>query len=151
MFGTTLVAEGIETRDDRALRDLDIPTAGAGCWGGPQPWRVKPSRADPGCAARPPVADAAAPGADRAPRHLARSLRVVAGPPVTPATTNDAVAAMFHERANCALAVVDGTQPVALINRQQFANHHATLYFREVHGRKPCLAFANTGAARGGA
>ena len=52
---------------------------------------------------------------------------------------------MFHERTELhALAVVDGTQPVALINRQQFMNHYATLYFREVHGRKPCLAFANT-------
>jgi hypothetical protein len=48
VFGTTLIAEGIETQDDlRALRDLDIPTARAGCWGGPQPWRVKPSRARP--------------------------------------------------------------------------------------------------------
>jgi uncharacterized protein YdeI (YjbR/CyaY-like superfamily) len=74
-----------------------------------------------------------------------RSLRVVQAPPVTPTTSNDAVAAMFHERTELhALAVVDGTQPVALINRQQFMNHYATLYFREVHGRKPCLAFANT-------
>ena len=62
-----------------------------------------------------------------------------------PDTSNDAVAALFHKHPDLhALPVVEGSRPVALINRQQFMNHYATLYFREVHGRKPCLAFANT-------
>jgi len=76
---------------------------------------------------------------------ILRSLLVVQAPTASPATSNDAVAVIFHQHTDLhALAVVDGTQPVALINRQQFMNHYATLYFREVHGRKPCLAFANT-------
>ena len=68
-----------------------------------------------------------------------------------PTTTNDAVAAMFHERTELhALAVVDGTQPVALINRQQFMNHYATLYFREVRAQA-LSGVCQHGAARGGA
>ena len=48
VFGTTLIAEGIETRTTCApCGTWTFPTAGAGCWGGPQPWRVKPSRARP--------------------------------------------------------------------------------------------------------
>ena len=75
---------------------------------------------------------------------ILRSLLVVQAPTASPATSNDAVAAIFHQHTDLhALAVVDGTRPVALINRQQFMNHYATLYFREVHGRKSCLAFAN--------
>jgi diguanylate cyclase (GGDEF)-like protein len=42
-----------------------------------------------------------------------------------------------------AVALLDDDRPRALINRQQFMNHYATLYFREVHGRKPCMALAN--------
>ena len=145
VFGTQLIAEGIETSDDlRALRDLDIPYGQGWLLGRPA---VAPRDAvdDPALdvlqdrrvAVLPHLGQTARPG-------ILRSLLVVQAPTAAPATTNDAVAAMFHERtALHALAVVDGTRPVALINRQQFMNHYATLYFREVHGRKPCLAFAN--------
>ena len=75
---------------------------------------------------------------------ILRSLLVVQTPTASPATSNDAVAVIFHQHTDLhALAVVDGTRPVALINRQQFMNHYATPYFREVHDRKSCLAFAN--------
>lgn len=146
VFGTTLVAEGIETQDDlRALRDLDIPYGQGWLLGRPAAMARETIEGpaldvlhDRRVAVLPHLGQTARPS-------ILRSLRVVQAPPVTPTTTNDAVAAMFHERTELhALAVVDGTQPVALINRQQFMNHYATLYFREVHGRKPCLAFANT-------
>lgn len=145
VFGTQLIAEGIETSDDlRALRDLDIPYGQGWLLGHPA---VAARDAVDGpaldvlqdrrVAVLPHLGQTARPG-------ILRSLLVVQAPTAAPATTNDAVAAMFHERtALHALAVVDGTRPVALINRQQFMNHYATLYFREVHGRKPCLAFAN--------
>ncbi|BEU95887.1 phosphodiesterase [Acidovorax sp. DW039] len=146
VFGTTLIAEGIETKDDlRALRDLDIPYGQGWLLGRPAPAAREAVEGpalevmhDRRVAVLPHLGQTARPS-------ILRSLRVVQAPPVTPTTPNNAVAAMFHERTELhALAVVDGTRPVALINRQQFMNHYATLYFREVHGRKPCLAFANT-------
>ncbi|WP_428002237.1 EAL domain-containing protein [Acidovorax sp.] len=145
VFGTTLIAEGIETRDDlRALRDLAIPY-GQG-WVLGRPART-PREAIDGpaldvlqdrrVAVLPHLGQTARPG-------ILRSLMVLQAPTVTPATSNDEVAALLQERVDLhALAVVDGTRPVALINRQQFMNHYATLYFREVHGRKPCIVFAN--------
>lgn len=145
VFGTTLIAEGIETADDlRALRDLDIPYGQGWLLGRPSPI-AQPAVMDTALkvmqdrrvAVLPHLGQTARPG-------ILRSLLVVQAPTASPATSNDAVAAMFHEHTDLhALAVVDGTRPVALINRQQFMNHYATLYFREVHGRKPCLAFAN--------
>ena len=146
VFGTTLIAEGIETRDDlRALRDLAIPY-GQG-WVLGRPART-PREAIDGpaldvlqdrrVAVLPHLGQTARPG-------ILRSLMVVQAPTVTPATSNDEVAALLQERVDLhALAVVDGTRPVGLINRQQFMNHYATLYFREVHGRKPCIVFANS-------
>ena len=73
-----------------------------------------------------------------------RNLMVMQAPCVVPAASNDEVAELFQAGQQLhAIAVVEAGRPLALINRQQFMNHYATLYFREVHGRKPCLAFAN--------
>ena len=145
VFGTQLVAEGIETRDDlRVLRDLDIPYGQGWLLGRParQPREAVEGAArevmqDRRVAVLPHLGQAARPG-------ILRSLLMVQAPTASPATSNDSVAGLFHAHPNLhALAVVDGARPVALINRQQFMNHYATLYFREVHGRKPCLPFAN--------
>ncbi len=145
VFGTQLIAEGIETRDDlRALRDLDIPLGQGWLLGRPA---MAPREAvddaalevmhDRRVAVLPHLGQTARPG-------ILRSLLVVQAPTAAPATNNDAVAALFRQHTDLhALAVVDGSRPVALINRQQFMNHYATPYFREVHGRKSCLAFAN--------
>ena len=145
VFGTQLIAEGIETRDDlRALRDLDVPLGQGWLLGRPA---MAPREAvddaalevmhDRRVAVLPHLGQTARPG-------ILRSLLVVQAPTAAPATNNDAVAALFRQHTDLhALAVVDGSRPVALINRQQFMNHYATLYFREVHGRKSCLAFAN--------
>ncbi|MGV2480865.1 UNVERIFIED_CONTAM: diguanylate phosphodiesterase, partial [Salmonella enterica subsp. enterica serovar Weltevreden] len=74
-----------------------------------------------------------------------RSLLRLHAPTVTPSTPNDAVAALFRQQPDLhAVAVLDGARPLGLINRQQFMTHYATPYFREVHGRKPCLQQANT-------
>ena len=145
VFGTQLVAEGIETRDDlRALRDLDIPLGQGWLLGRPAtaPREAVDAAAlevmhDRRVAVLPHLGQTARPG-------ILRSLLVVQAPTAAPATNNDAVAALFRQHTDLhALAVVDGSRPVALINRQQFMNHYATPYFREVHGRKSCLAFAN--------
>lgn len=145
VFGTTLIAEGIETRDDlRALRDLGISFGQGWLLGRPavQPRDAVEAPAqevlnDRRVAVLPHLGQTARPG-------ILRSLLVVQAPTATPETTNDAVAAMFQQHTDLhALAVVEGARPVALINRQQFMNHYATLYFREVHGRKSCLGLAN--------
>jgi EAL domain-containing protein (putative c-di-GMP-specific phosphodiesterase class I)/GGDEF domain-containing protein len=146
VFGTTLIAEGIETQDDlRALRDLDLPYGQGWLLGHPAmlPRRAIAAEAlevmqDRRVAVLPHLSQNARPG-------VLRKLHVMQAPTVAPDTCNDAVAALFKENPSLhALAVVNAQQqPLALINRQQFMNHYATLYFREVHGRKPCTAFAN--------
>jgi diguanylate cyclase (GGDEF)-like protein len=73
-----------------------------------------------------------------------RNMAVIAAPTATPDTSNDQVAELFQHHADAhALAVLDQGRPVALINRQVFMNHYATLYFREVYGRRPAIAHAN--------
>ena len=145
VFGTRLIAEGIETQDDlRALRDLEIPYGQGWLLGRPAaaPRETVDSAAlsvmqDRRVAVLPHLGQTARPG-------ILRGLLMLQAPTASPATSNDAVADIFRERTDLhALAVVDGTRPVAVINRQQFMNHYATLYFREVHGRKSCLTFAN--------
>ncbi len=145
VFGTQLIAEGIETRDDlRALRDLDIPLGQGWLLGRPAmaPREAVDNAAlevmhDRRVAVLPHMGQTARPG-------ILRSLLVVQAPTAAPTTNNDAVAPLFRQHTDLhALAVVDGSRPVALINREQFMNHYATPYFREVHGRKSCLAFAN--------
>lgn len=145
VFGTTLVAEGIETQEElRALRDLDIPYGQGFLLGRPARLpRVAIEEAALGAlsdrrvAVLPNLAQNVRPG-------ILRNLLVMHAPTVTPDTANDHVASLFKAHADLhALAVLEDTRPVALINRQQFMNHYATLYFREVHGRKPCSSFAN--------
>ncbi|WCM92294.1 phosphodiesterase [Acidovorax sp. NCPPB 2350] len=145
VFGTTLIAEGIETREDlRAVRDLDIPFGQGYLLGRPAPAPREAIEApaldvlrDRRVAVLPHRGQNARPG-------ILRNLLVAHAPTAAPDTHNDEVAGFFKTHPELhAIAVVDGTRPLALINRQQFMNHYATLYFREVHGRKPCMAFAN--------
>ncbi|AVS61185.1 diguanylate phosphodiesterase [Paracidovorax avenae] len=145
VFGTTLIAEGIETQDDlRALRDLDISYGQGYLLGrpgsGPRGRIEAPALdavRDRRVAVLPHRGQNARPG-------ILRNLLVVHAPTATSETSNDTVAGFFKAHPELhALPVLDGARPVALINRQQFMNHYATLYFREVHGRKACAAFAN--------
>ncbi len=145
MFGTQLVAEGIETQDDlRVLRDLDIPY-GQGWLLGRPALTARPALDNPALevmqdrrvAVLPHLTQSARPG-------ILRGLQVIQAPTACTDTPNDAVAQLFMQHTELhAVAVVQGEKPLALINRQQFMNHYATLYFREVHGRKACIAFAN--------
>lgn len=144
-FGTRLVGEGIDNGDDlRILRDLDIGFGQGYFLGRPHAELaaeipaaalavVKGSRV----AVMPHAQQQTRPG-------VLRSLTVIQAPGLSPRTTNDEVAQEFQRHTELhALAVVDEGQPVALINRQQFMNDYARLYFREVHGRKPCVPYAN--------
>jgi diguanylate cyclase (GGDEF)-like protein len=73
-----------------------------------------------------------------------QSFVVIEAPVLSPDTTNDQVAVIFQARPELhALAVFDREEPIAMIPRQQFMNQYARLYFREVHGRRPCIVVAN--------
>jgi diguanylate cyclase (GGDEF)-like protein len=74
---------------------------------------------------------------------MLRSLLVVQAPTARPPPTTTPWPPCSASTQTCTRWRWWTARPVALINRQQFMNHYATLYFREVHGRKPCLAFAN--------
>jgi diguanylate cyclase (GGDEF)-like protein len=78
-----------------------------------------------------------------APGALSR-LAVVDAPPVNLSTTNDALSALFLNQPKLhAVAVLDGSRPVGIINRSHFMNEFSKLYYREVWGKKPCLVHAN--------
>ncbi|HQQ70976.1 MAG TPA: phosphodiesterase [Alicycliphilus sp.] len=145
VFGTTLVAEGIETSDElRVLRDLDIPY-GQGYLLGRPAAAARQAIEPPALAVLRDRRVAVLPHSGQHVRPgILRNLLMLQAPTVTPQTSNDSVAALFRTHtALHAIAVLENARPVALINRQEFMNHYATLYFREVHGRKPCSAFAN--------
>ena len=131
MGGTAVIGS-----DVRTLRDLGV-AIGQGYFLG------RPARTPPAVLPR----DAADVLADRRlvvlpmPGQLSRpgilrNLVLVKAPAVEPGTTNEEVAAIFQAQPELhALAVVHHGKPVALVNRREFTDHFARLYFREVHGR----------------
>ena len=145
-FGTQLVAEGIETEADlRVLRELRIPYGQGYLLGRP----ATTPRQQMARAARTVLAEAKSLVVLR--QHLPTRPGVlhgfprIAAPTVHPDTPHDALAALFHQHeALHAIALVRDGRPVALVNRQQFMNRYATLYFREVHGKRPCIGCADT-------
>ena len=113
IFGTQLVAEGIETAEDlRALRDLDIAYGQGWLLGRPalQPRAKLEAGAlevlqDRRVAVLPQLEQSIRPG-------ILRGLQVVQAPTVTPATTNDEVAQLFMQHnALHALCLVEGARP----------------------------------------
>ncbi|MDT7522405.1 phosphodiesterase [Rhodoferax sp. TBRC 17198] len=145
IFGTALVAEGIETAEDlRVLRDVGIeygqgyflgrPDAVPLQWLPALPKQVLQERQ---VAVFPELGRLSQGG------HL-RSLSLVRAPTVSPETHNDTLARIFLDNSNLhAVAVVEGERPVGIINRAHFMNEYSKLYYREVWGRKPCVVHAN--------
>lgn len=145
IFGTALVAEGIESQEDlRVLRDLGISFGQGYFLGHPNaaPVQYLAPNAQRVLAERQIVVF---PELSRAtPNGQLRNLTLVDAPTVTVDTSIDALAACFAQWPNLhALAVLDREQPVALINRVQFMNEYSKPYYREVWGRKPCVVHAN--------
>ena len=145
IFGTSLVAEGIETAEDlRVLRDLGIAYGQGYFLGHPNmaPLRYLGADAKRVLAERQIVVF---PASGRAvPSGQLRNLPLVQAPTVTAATTNDELASCFAMRPDLhAIALLEMEQPIALINRAQFMNEYSKLYYREVWGRKSCTQHAN--------
>lgn len=144
-MGAELIAEGVEdAKDLRVLRDLGIAYGQGFLLGQPAPalQPVLPAAVaqlvrDTRIAVMPHAAQPSQP-------HVLRSLSVIQAPALGPQTPVDEVSALFQKHPELhALAVVDKGRPVALINRQSFMNDYARMYFREVHGRRPCLSYGS--------
>ena len=145
IFGSSLVAEGIETAEDlRVLRDLGIEYGQGYFLGHPNRAPLKYLGVDPQRVLNerqvvvfPELGRVVQGG------HL-RSLSLLRAPTVTSDTSNDALAKLFLEQPTLhAVALLDGDNPVGIINRAQFMNEYTKLYYREVWGRKSCAVHAN--------
>ena len=145
VFGTSLVAEGIETADDlRAVRDLGIHFGQGYFIGRPIPMprvAIEAEAAkvlnDKRVSVMPTLRTAAASG-------RLRNIGLVNAPAISPQTTHDDLAALFNANpALHAVAICDATVPVGLVDRRQFMERYAKRYFKELYGRKPCMTFAN--------
>ena len=145
IFGSELVAEGIETAQDlRVLRDLGI-TYGQGYFlGHPDRQPAKYALIEAQRVLRERQI-AVFPELNRSSGlGQLKSLTTVSAPTVSERTTNDQLATLFLQQADLhAVALLDGDQPVGLINRALFMNEYSKLYYREVWGRKPCAIHAN--------
>jgi EAL domain-containing protein (putative c-di-GMP-specific phosphodiesterase class I)/GGDEF domain-containing protein len=145
VFGSELVAEGIETADDlRVLRDLGVRFGQGYLLGLPLAAPVRQITAaasqalqDGRLAVLPELRRASSLG--RLPR-----LAVIEAPAVQVHTSHDELMAIFLAHpALHAVAVLDQDVPVGLVNRLQYMNNAARPYFRELFGRQPCLEQAN--------
>lgn len=145
LFGTELVAEGIETAEDlRVLRDLGFALGQGYFLGHPDRQPVPHLQAlahgvlrERQIAVLPELTRAVTSGQLR---HIA----IVNAPTVTQATSNDALAALFLDQPDLhAVALLEGERSVGIINRAQFMNQYSKLYYREVWGRKSCVVHAN--------
>ncbi|WP_255555737.1 phosphodiesterase [Rhodoferax sp. PAMC 29310] len=145
IFDTALVAEGIETEDDlRVLRDLGIAYGQCYFLGRPA---IAPV-AEIATAAQTTISDRRVsiyPELRRsATSGQLKQISAVAAPAVESNTTNDALAAIFLGQPDLhAVAVVDQSRPVGIINRARFLNEYTKLYYREVCGAKSCAVHIN--------
>jgi EAL domain-containing protein (putative c-di-GMP-specific phosphodiesterase class I)/GGDEF domain-containing protein len=143
--GTTLIAEGVEEADDlRFLCGLGIGHGQGYLLG--RPTRQLLSAIAPGVTQALVSKHAVVltrPGMHSG-RNVLRSLVLCHAPTLDPWTPIDEVSTLFQTSPELhALPVLSDGRPVAVINRQSFMNDYARLYFRELHGRRPCLGYAN--------
>ena len=145
VFGSQLVAEGIETAEDmRVLRDLGI-TYGQGYFLGhpdrqpAQYLNVQSQRVlgERQVVVFPELSRASVGG-------QLRNLTLTRAPFVTVETTNDDLAAIFVvDPALHAVALLEDEAPIGIVNRALFMNEYSKLYYREVWGKKSCAVHAN--------
>jgi diguanylate cyclase (GGDEF)-like protein len=145
IFGTTLVAEGIETDVDlRIVRDLGIGLGQGYFLGRPiaSPRTRIEAQAeavllDQRISVMPAMRTASVSG-------RLREIQTIAAPTVEPTLSNDELARLFELHSELhAVAIVDDGVPVGLIDRRQFMERNAKRYFKELYGAKPCITFAN--------
>jgi len=75
---------------------------------------------------------------------ILRGVDIAMAPALTPRSSNDDAAQLFHSKPELhAIAVVDVQRPVAIIGRAQFLNEYTKPYYRELWGKKSCMKNAN--------
>lgn len=145
IFGTSLVAEGIENADDlRVVRDLGIHLGQGYFLGRPAKEPLAHLAKEPAgvwldqrVSVMPLLRTAAVSG-------RLREVKTIAAPTVAPTTSHDELVRLFDlHPALHAVAIVDNGIPVGLIDRRQFMERCAKRYFKELYGVKPCITFAN--------
>jgi EAL domain-containing protein (putative c-di-GMP-specific phosphodiesterase class I)/GGDEF domain-containing protein len=145
VFGSTLVAEGIETAEDlRVVRDLGIGLGQGYFMGRPASLprvAIEPEAAgvlqDQRVSVMPAMRTASVSG-------RLREVQTLSAPTVTSTTTHNDLARLFEvHSALHAVAIVDEAVPIGLIDRRQFMERYAKRYFKELYGEKPCVTFAN--------
>jgi diguanylate cyclase (GGDEF)-like protein len=146
IFGSALVAEGIETAADlRVMRDLGIAFGQGYFLGYPEQVPITQLGAkamavldERQVAVFPELSRVATGG-------QLRNLAIQDVPAVNPKDSNDKVASVFlRNTALHALAIVEDHKPLGIISRTEFMNEYSKLYYREVWGRKSCWMHANT-------
>ncbi|MCI4440159.1 GGDEF domain-containing protein [Tibeticola sp.] len=141
--GSRVIAEGIETQAELLLiKDLGIAYG--------QGYHIARPNANPALALPAQVADALGRGSVSVYPHgglmgqktvsAMKLLRAV--PAVTPETHNETVFDMFVADPDLlSIPVVKNAIPVGLINRYTLIDRFARVYFRELHGKRPCSKF----------
>ena len=145
IFGTQLIAEGIETASVlRVVRDLGLPYGQGYFLGLPAPAPAAVLTAEAMGVLRESQI-AVLPEPTRAGGGDVRMDRIrtwVKPEPVC--TTVNALASLFAENsALYAIALVEESKPVGLVSRQSFIDQCAHPYFRDLYGKDNCLQFAN--------
>lgn len=145
IFGSTIVAEGLENEEDlTVVRDLGVALGQGWFIGRPGPWTMAEPLPQAARAIRNrqiAVFPERRRVGDRGETIDRLSLPV---DPVGPALTNDELFDLFRDdELRRAVAIVDKGRPVALVNRQRFMDRYAKPFHRELYGRKPCTLFAN--------
>jgi diguanylate cyclase (GGDEF)-like protein len=145
IFGTTIVAEGLENEDDlTVVRDLGVALGQGWFIGMPRP-ETAAEVLQPAQLAIRNRRIAVFPERRRVGDRSETIEKLSAPiPPVAPCVTNDDLFALFrNDESQRAVAIVDKGRPLALVNRQRFMDRYAKPFHRELYGRKPCTLFAN--------
>lgn len=146
VFGTQLVAEGIETVDDlRIVRDLGISLGQGYLLGRPASTLgtidqvAVQALQDRRVTIFPEMKRVSLAG-------RARPLQIINAPTLCATNTNDDLLAAFlaHPALHAIALVTPDERPVALVNRHQFMTAVARPFFREIFGRDSCLKMANS-------
>lgn len=145
IFGTALIAEGIETQDDlRVLRDLGIPYGQGYLLGRPAPEPARQIEPEASVVLQDTRVSVFPEHKKATQLGYLKGISVIDAPAATPDTTNDELALIFYANSLLhALAIVQDNRPVAIINRAHFLNEYSRLYYRDVWGKKPCMMHAN--------
>ncbi|MEO5693456.1 MAG: phosphodiesterase, partial [Usitatibacter sp.] len=146
VFGTRLVAEGVECEADlRVLRDLGIEFGQGYLLGMPE--------ADPPHAPPPQIISALASGALSVYPEVVRmpqrqntvSQLVISAPTLGQDETNNFAVDLFASHTYLHAIAVLGPEgaPIGILNRRAFMDRYAQPYYRELYGKRPCTAFMN--------